>query len=144
MLIKFKVQEREEAMAAQMVDQAAQSAEDSALLCNMHLIDRGKVATAIRGRVRGDNADRLAEAFKVLGDPTRVKILDLLSREELCVCDLSAILGLTQSAVSHQLRLLRMHRLVKSRRERRCVFYSLDDDHIVRLLSEGLDHVSHD
>jgi len=83
----------------------------------------------------------LAETFKVLGDTTRVRILDVLSRTELCVQDLARILGLTQSAVSHQLRLLRSSRLVRARRDGRQIFYVLDDDHIVGLFKQGLDHV---
>ena len=83
----------------------------------------------------------LADTFKVLGDGTRVRILDALSRAELCVCDLSSLLGLQESAVSHQLRLLRGARLVRARRDGRMVFYSLDDQHIVRLFEQGLEHV---
>ncbi len=83
----------------------------------------------------------LAETFKVLGDPTRVRLLDALSRAELCVCDVAGLLGLTESAVSHQLRLLRGMRLVKSRREGRHIYYSLEDDHIVKLFEQGLEHV---
>jgi ArsR family transcriptional regulator len=86
-------------------------------------------------------AAALAETFKVLGDLTRVRILDALSRAELCVGDLAALLGLTESAVSHQLRLLRGMRLVRPRRFGRLVFYRLDDDHIVRLFEQGLEHV---
>ena len=83
----------------------------------------------------------LADTFKVLGDGTRVRMLDALSRAELCVCDLAALLGLQESAVSHQLRLLRGARLVRARRDGRMVFYSLDDHHIVRLFEQGLEHV---
>ena len=83
----------------------------------------------------------LADTFKVLGDGTRVRILDALSRAELCVCDLSSLLGLQESAVSHQLRLLRGARLVRARRDGRMVFYSLDDQHIVHLFEQGLEHV---
>ena len=75
--------------------------------------------------------ERLAETFKALGDPTRVRMLSALSRAELCVCDLATLVGLTESAISHQLRLLRSLRLVRSRRDGRMVFYRLDDDHIV-------------
>ena len=85
--------------------------------------------------------ERLAETFRALGDPTRVRILDALSRTELCVCDLADRLGLSESAVSHQLRLLRSLRLVRSRRAGRLVFYTLDDDHITRLFAQGLEHV---
>src|SRR5881409_1240116 len=83
----------------------------------------------------------LAETFKVLGDTTRVRILDALARAELCVQDLADVLGLTQSAVSHQLRLLRSMRLVRTRRDGRQIFYALDDDHILRLFEQGLEHV---
>ena len=86
-------------------------------------------------------ATTLAETFRALGDPTRVRILDALSRAELCVCDIATLLSLTESAVSHQLRLLRSLRLVRSRREGRMVFYALDDGHITRLFAQGLEHV---
>src|SRR4051794_6542974 len=83
----------------------------------------------------------LAETFKVLGDSTRVRILDALAREEVPVCDLAEVLGLTQSAVSHQLRLLRGMRLVKSRRDGKHIYYVADDHHIVELFERGLEHV---
>lgn len=83
----------------------------------------------------------LADTFKVLGDLTRVRMLDALSHSELCVGDLAGLLGLTESAVSHQLRLLRSMRLVRSRREGRMVIYMLDDEHIVKLFRQGLDHI---
>lgn len=83
----------------------------------------------------------LAEIFKLLGDFTRVRILQALSIEELCVCDISALLDLTQSAVSHQLRLLRAAKLVKFRKEGKIVYYSLDDDHVRNLFDQGLKHV---
>jgi ArsR family transcriptional regulator len=83
----------------------------------------------------------LAETFRVLGDTTRVRILDAISRSELCVGEIATLLCLTESAVSHQLRLLRNMRLVRPRREGRMIFYSLDDQHIVRLFEQGLEHV---
>jgi ArsR family transcriptional regulator len=83
----------------------------------------------------------LAETFKVLGDTTRVRILDALARAEVPVCDLAQLLGLTQSAVSHQLRLLRGMRLVKSRRVGKHIYYIADDHHIVGLFEQGLEHV---
>ena len=83
----------------------------------------------------------LAETFKALGDPTRVRILDALSHGELCVCDLAALVKMSESAVSHQLRLLRNLRLVKPRRDGRMVFYALDDRHIMTLFRQGLRHV---
>ena len=83
----------------------------------------------------------LAETFKVLGDITRVRLLDVLSHGELCVCDLAALVGLSESAVSHQLRLLRGLRLVRPRRAGRQVFYAIDDQHIMSLFQQGLSHV---
>ena len=77
----------------------------------------------------------------MLGDPTRVRILDALSGGEVCVCDIASIAGISESAVSHQLRLLRSRRLVRPRRAGRMVFYSLDDHHIIELLRQALTHV---
>jgi DNA-binding transcriptional ArsR family regulator len=85
----------------------------------------------------------LAEIFKALGDVTRVKILYLLANAELCVCDIADALNMTQSAISHQLRVLRDLRLVKFRKDGKSVFYSLDDEHILQLFSQGLEHVEH-
>src|SRR5215467_3319985 len=87
------------------------------------------------------SAIALAETFKVLGDTTRVRILDALSRAELCVHELAARVGISESAVSHQLRLLRGMRLVRPRRDGRLVYYALDDQHIVGLFAQGLEHV---
>jgi DNA-binding transcriptional ArsR family regulator len=83
----------------------------------------------------------LTEIFRVLGDPTRLRILDALSRGELCVGDLATQLGVTESAVSHQLRLLRSARIVRARRDGRMIFYSLDDTHVLTLFEQGLRHV---
>ncbi len=83
----------------------------------------------------------LAELFKVFGDSTRIRILFVLSEAELCVCDLSRALGMTPSAISHQLRILKGSRLVKSRREGKSVFYSLADGHVRTVLSQGMEHV---
>ena len=83
----------------------------------------------------------LAETFKVLGDTTRVRILDALSRSELCVHELAERVGISESAVSHQLRLLRGMRLVRPRRDGRLMYYTLDDQHIVGLFVQGLEHV---
>ncbi len=87
------------------------------------------------------NVIALAEIFKVLGDPTRVRILDALSRGETCVSALAAALQLTESAISHQLRLLRHARVVRTRRAGRMVYYALDDRHVLTLFRQGLRHV---
>jgi DNA-binding transcriptional ArsR family regulator len=91
--------------------------------------------------LRDETVGALADIFKVLGDPTRVRILDALSRGERSVCDLAALLRLTESAVSHQLRLLRNTRVVRARRAGRMVFYTLDDRHVLTLFRQGLRHV---
>ncbi len=81
-----------------------------------------------------------ADVFKVLGDPTRMRLLYALSQRELCVCDLSAVLNMTQSAISHQLRVLRSARLVRHRKVGKVVYYSLADAHVVQLMEVGVDH----
>lgn len=83
----------------------------------------------------------LAELFKVFGDSTRIRILYLLFESEMCVCDIAQLLGMTQSAISHQLRALKNVRLVKARREGKTVFYSLADDHVKTIINQGLEHV---
>ena len=84
----------------------------------------------------------LSELFKMLGDSTRVKILYALSQGEMCVCDIVELLDVTQSAVSHQLRLLKQARLVKYRREGKSAIYSISDDHVYTILSMGIEHIS--
>ena len=83
----------------------------------------------------------LADFFKIFGDATRLKILNVLLNEELCVYDIAAMLGMSQSAISHQLRVLKQMGLVKNRREGKTIFYSPADSHIVTILSQGLDHI---
>jgi ArsR family transcriptional regulator len=85
----------------------------------------------------------LSEIFKILGDPTRIRIMHFLSLQEVCVCDLAAVLEMSQSAVSHQLRILRNVRLAKFRKSGKTVYYSLDDEHISGLFAQGLEHVKH-
>ncbi|MHB1683638.1 MAG: ArsR/SmtB family transcription factor [Bacilli bacterium] len=85
----------------------------------------------------------LSEAFKALADPTRIRMLHCLLRRELCVCDLAEVLGMTQSAVSHQLRYLRTLRIVRNRREGNTIYYTCDDAHIAGLLQMGIDHAMH-
>ena len=83
----------------------------------------------------------LAELFKVFGDTTRVRILYALSAQEMCVCDIADLLGMTHSAISHQLRVLKQARLVKFRKEGKVVYYSLDDSHISQIFDCGLSHI---
>ncbi len=90
----------------------------------------------------GDVIYNLAELFKVFGDTTRVRILYVLFESELCVNDIAEILGMTQSAISHQLSVLKSSKLVKSRKDGKSVYYSLDDDHIKQIFDQGLAHVT--
>lgn len=109
--------------------------------CDVFFADAEKVARIRASLIGSREVSALADTFRVLADPTRVRILDALSAAELCVCDLATLLGVSESAVSHQLRLLRGMRLVRSRREGRMVFYSLDDHHVIGLFQQGLQHV---
>ena len=84
----------------------------------------------------------LAELFKIFGDSTRIKILYVLFESEMCVCDLAQLLGMTQSAISHQLRAMKQSKLVKYRREGKTVFYSLADGHVRTILDQGMEHIS--
>ena len=111
-------------------------------LCEVFHADPARVAAIRAGLPTGPTLEALAETFKALGDPTRLRMLTALAEAELCVCDLASLVGISESAASHQLRLLRTLRLVRSRRDGRMVHYRLDDDHIVGLLAQGLDHVS--
>ncbi len=83
----------------------------------------------------------LAELFKIFGDSTRIRILFVLFEAEVCVCDLAKALGMTQSAISHQLRILKTNKLVKSRREGKSIFYSLSDDHVRTIIEQGCEHI---
>ncbi len=109
-------------------------------ICEETLINPDKVAAVIRNMSDEEDLLECAELFKALGDSTRIRILHALSLDELCVCDLAATLGMTQSAISHQLRILRMARLVKYRKSGKMAYYSLDDDHVRMLLIQGISH----
>jgi DNA-binding transcriptional ArsR family regulator len=113
-------------------------------LCEDHFIDTENVCRAQTHLIDGLAATRLAELFKALSDPSRVRIISALTHTELCVYDLAAALGMSQSAVSHQLRSLREMRLVRHRRQGRHVYYQLDDEHIRDLFRRGREHVEHD
>ena len=105
------------------------------------MIDNVDINKIQKELLEEDTIIDIAELFKVFADSTRIKILYALSNKELCVCDLWQGLGLTQSAVSHQLRILKQMRLVKYRKEGKTIYYSLDDDHIQSILNGGLEHV---
>ena len=101
----------------------------------------------IVGKVKENMPDEetlydLADLFRIFADSTRIKILYVLYASEMCVCDIAQLLGMTQSAISHQLRALKQSKLVKYRREGKTVFYSLADDHVVAILAQGMEHVT--
>jgi ArsR family transcriptional regulator len=109
--------------------------------CHATHLDRSR-AEALRARLLpARTVEGLAETFRVLGDPTRVRILDALANGELCVCDLASFVGISESAVSHQLRLMRGMRLVRPRRAGRQVYYAVDDHHILELMMQAMKHV---
>ena len=109
--------------------------------CDVFEADPRRVASVRARLVSEPIAAALATTFRVLGDPTRVRILDAIADGELCVCDIAALVGMSESAVSHQLRLLRSMRLVRARRAGRLMYYTLDDHHIIELLKLALTHV---
>lgn len=109
-------------------------------VCEIIYIDEKRVKKVQKQMLREEAAETISEIFKALGDQTRLKILYALSKEELCVCDLSSLLGMTISAISHQLRILRNLRLVKSKRQGKIIYYSLADDHVLSLLQVGVKH----
>lgn len=111
-------------------------------VCELFCYNKAKVNALKKSLLSKDKIAKLTDTFKVLGDNTRVKILLSLSKGELCVCDISHVLGLSISAVSHQLRLLRSLGLVTYRNAGRMAFYTLHNDHIMNLVKEGIKHIS--
>jgi len=109
-------------------------------LCQTTCVNQLRVNRVLQGLPEETLLAGATEIFKMLADPNRLRLLHALSQEELCVCDLTALVAVSDSAVSHQLRLLRAARLVTYRREGKMVYYRLDDVHVERLLQEGLRH----
>lgn len=110
--------------------------------CTQYII-HSEIIDKLKGKeLEGDVANKLAGLFKAIADPTRIKILNILMNTEACVCDIAALTNMTQSAISHQLRVLKMSRLVKSRKSGKVVYYSLDDNHVCDIFYKGLSHVN--
>jgi DNA-binding transcriptional ArsR family regulator len=120
-----------------------QLSDNTDLVCDDRVVHIDAVRFARQALPVGETLAGLAEIFTALGDPTRLKILAALASRELCVCDLAATVGQSESAVSHQLRQLRSLALVRSRREGRLVYYALDDHHIASLYGQAIEHVEH-
>ena len=117
--------------------------EVDAPICENNVIHE-KTVKIVRKGLSGDAPlVEAAELFKVLGDPTRLKIVNSLLLEEICVCDVAAVLGMSQPAVSHHLKVLKAARLVKYRRDGKQIYYSLDDEHVANIFYQGLLHASH-
>ncbi len=112
-------------------------------LCEITSINRKRVSNVQKKLPEAEKLIQLADIFKIFGDPTRVEILLALAETELCVCEIAAVLKMSQSSVSHQLRLLRSAHLVKYRKQGRMPYYSLSDDHTTQLISVGRAHVDH-
>jgi ArsR family transcriptional regulator, lead/cadmium/zinc/bismuth-responsive transcriptional repressor len=110
-------------------------------LCKSVIIHKDIIEKVRKKAADMDEMNLLSDLFKVLGDATRVRILNSLFISEMCVCDLSSFLDMSQSAISHQLRVLKYSRLVKSRREGKVVYYSLDDIHIKDIFKSGFEHI---
>lgn len=122
---------------------AAEDEWDGADECETECLHAEVVESVKREAVELSRIDDLADLFKALSDQTRLRIIHSLLKQELCVCDLSDVLGMQQSAISHQLRVLRNLRIVKRRKEGKMMYYSIDDQHVEGLFLQGLDHISH-
>lgn len=109
--------------------------------CECTMIHHQVVEKVMAQLVDEDTSVELANFFKVFADPTRIKILSALFLSEMCVCDLAATLGMTHSSISHQLRIFKAAKLVKSRKEGKVVYYSLSDTHISQIFNQGLSHI---
>ena len=110
-------------------------------LCDVQIVNEGAVKAAFADRADDAEITYLADTFQVLANPTRLRLVEALAQRELCVCDLAALSGVSQSAVSHHLRQLRQLRIVRYRKEGRMAYYRLDDQHVATLLRTGIDHV---
>ncbi len=109
--------------------------------CSCDVIHEDVVREVKQNMPQEEKLSDLAELFKVFGDLTRIKILWALEESEMCVCDIAALLNMTQSAISHQLRVLKQAKLVKNRKEGKVVYYSLKDEHIKQIFTQGLNHI---
>lgn len=109
--------------------------------CDCNVIHEDVVSHVRRHMPEEENLIDLADLFKVFGDSTRIKILCALFQAEMCVCDIAALLGMTKSAISHQLRILKQSKLIKNRRDGKVVYYSLNDEHVKNIFDQGLAHI---
>lgn len=117
--------------------------EKKELTCDCNIIHQEAVEKAIKNKPKEEILERLSELFKILGDPTRTKILWALDNHEMCVCDIANVLNMTKSSISHQLATLRTSGIVKYRKSGKEVYYMLDDEHINKLYEIGIKHIDH-
>lgn len=113
------------------------------LTCDCDAIHQDAVIRALKNRPERGELDQLSDLFKILGDRTRIAILQTLDQNEMCVCDLANVLDMTKSSISHQLATLREAHIIKSRRTGKEVYYTMDDDHVTKLYELGLAHIKH-
>ncbi|MDY6789955.1 MAG: metalloregulator ArsR/SmtB family transcription factor [Thermodesulfobacteriota bacterium] len=112
-------------------------------ICAVKCINEKKVKQTVKTMPRPEDIGQMADIFKALSDPSRLKIVLTLLSQEHCVCDIAAICNQTESAISHQLRILRTLKIVKNRREGKIIYYSIEDDHVISLIHMSLNHVKH-
>ena len=110
-------------------------------LCESHELHKESIKLVKEHMPDDDELYDLAELFKVFGDSTRIRILYALFEADICVCDLAELLGMTQSAISHQLKILKQNRLIRGRRDGKLIYYSLDDDHVRTMFAQGMEHI---
>ena len=112
-------------------------------MCDCNIIHKDVVESTLKKMPKQNLFDNLAEFFKIIGDPTRTKILFALDQNEMCVCDIANVLGMTKSSISHQLATLKKSGIVKSRRDGKEVYYTLDDEHIKQVFEIAIEHIEH-
>ena len=112
-------------------------------MCDCNIIHEEVVKDTLNKMPRSELFDKIAEFFKIIGDPTRTKILFALDQNEMCVCDIANVLGMTKSSISHQLATLRKSGIVKCRREGKEIYYTLDDEHVKQVFEIGIEHIEH-
>ena len=112
-------------------------------ICDCNIIHQEIVNKTLQKMPKPELFNKLAEFFKIIGDPTRTKILFALDQNEMCVCDIANVLNMTKSSISHQLSTLRKSGIVKCRKEGKEVYYTLDDDHVKQVFEVGIEHIEH-
>ena len=113
------------------------------IICDCNIIHQDVVNKTLKEMEKDELLTKLAEFFKILGDTTRVKILNALDKNEMCVCDIANVLNMTKSSISHQLSVLRKNGIVKYKKIGKEVFYSLDDEHVKQVFEVGIEHINH-